>query len=413
MIFPKKLFSLLTFFLIFGALEQETLAYAPLQASVQPQPDRLLVLSSAQPPRTLAAGAKVILVSGYQPSGSTVNVDIDRPNEKILLVLTSYDQVNWQVHASPSTTITGIITAGYYPPTVKTSVSTQGYLAKNLPYVTETENANFKNLLSSLNSSFGIRQIDVFRGSYSIPNIVSISGFNPSNPTAAALSINGPSPQRPSKNFDFNLVTNDFKSTRWSLTGPTQNTANAYNEAGKIATSGSEIYQLEHDNLLISDRSGASHQTVKLPANFPAFSWAMDIAYDTKRNIVSVVSLGGEGFIYRFDARRKQWIDYKSLQNIDLLSLSYDPSMDRYVAWTQDGKLLFLSAEGKFLFRMDVLSKLTGFSRLYDSHNRPTPRVTIAPNGNDIALIYIDGAHVKNIWYYNIANNTAVLTYQN
>jgi hypothetical protein len=169
---------------------------------------------------------------------------------------------------------------------------------------------------------------------------------------------------------------------------------------------------LRGDELEICDQSEGNRAVATLPPNFPKFSWAMDIAYDSKRDIVSVVTLGGEGFLYRFDATRKQWIDFRSLNNIDIYSLSYDQSKDRYVAWTDRGSLLFISGDGNALFTRKVLHKLAGFGRLYDRNNGPSPRMTIVPDGNDIALLYIRGNSVRNIWYYNVENDTAVLTYQ-
>ena len=138
----------------------------------------------------------------------------------------------------------------------------------------------------------------------------------------------------------------------------------------------------------------------------------MDIALDTKRGIVTVVSLGGEGFLYRFDIKSRSWIDFRSLNNIDIFSLSYDSSSDRYVGWTDDGKLIFISGNGDALFSKKVIDRLPGFGRLYDKGNNRSPRITIAPNGNDIALIYIAGNVVRSIWYYSLSSESALLTYQ-
>jgi hypothetical protein len=137
----------------------------------------------------------------------------------------------------------------------------------------------------------------------------------------------------------------------------------------------------------------------------------MDLAYDSKRGIVSVVTLGGEGFMYRFDATRLRWIDYRSLDNVDIFSLAYDHKMDRYVAWTDQGNLQFISGDGIPLFKRNVAPLLEGFGRLYDRGNSRAPRITIAPSGNDLALLSIDGNSVKRIWHYDVNANRATLTY--
>ena len=396
-------------------LRQEQIQFGAAVRAEAPAAENSLPLSTSQPPRDLATNSEVILISGYESAnkktaGTIVKVEVDRPGSKVLLVLTSYEKVNWQVSASPSTTISGILTWAYETPTVTTSVSTQGFLLK-LPYVYQTENVNFKQLLTTLNSLFGIEKLDAFRGSYSIPNLVRISSLDPFRPE---LTANGLPPQKPDKNFTFNLLTTSLKKAAWSLTGPLQDQDELYvaEERVAISPSGQAIYRLRGDELEICDQPEGSRAIATLPSNFPRFSWAMDIAYDSKRDIVSVVTLGGEGFLYRLDAMRKQWIDFRSLNNIDIYSLSYDQSNDRYVAWTDRGSLLFISGEGNALFTRNVLAKLAGFGRLYDRNNGPAPRLAIVPHGNDVALLYIRNKSVNNIWYYNVENDTAVLTYQ-
>lgn len=397
------------------ARSQEQIRFGtPIRADPAQNVKHLLPLSTMQPPREIASGAEVILISGYEPAsksetGTTVKVEINRPDSKVLLVLTSYEKINWNVSAPASTKIAGIIVSGYHQPTVTTALATQGFVLQ-LPYATETENINFKELLARLNSQLGIEKLDVFRGSYSIPPTISISAIDtPRN----ELTVIGPIPQKTSNNFAFELVTTDFKRARWTLAGPESKEDKTYFDEGKVALSenGKVIFRLNGDQLEISDQSGGKPFVPTLPANFPKFSWAMDLAYDTKRDIVCVVTLGGEGFLYRFDARARQWIDFRSLKDIDIFSLSYDKKTDRYIAWTDQGSLLFISGEGNALFMKRVISRLEGFGRLYDRGNGRAPRILIAPNGDDIALVYVSGRTVKRIWHYSVKSESTLLTY--
>jgi hypothetical protein len=397
-----------------AVLAQEGIRFgAPIRANSAPPSQYLLALSTAQPARELAESAEVVLISGYEPSngaaGMTVQVNVDRPGSKVLLVMTCYEKVNWQVAASPGTTISGILVSGYYPPTVTTTIQTQGHISR-LPYAYETENAKFKELLVRLNALFGIDRVDVFRGSYSIPSTVNISAVDPPR---VELTIKGSLPKASSTNFAFDLLATDYSKVRWSLAGPAGNDGKAYVGEGKVAVSesGRTIYRLNRDQLEVVDSVTGQSTVATLPPSFPRFSWAMDIAYDTKRKFVCVVSLGGEGFLYRFDARQQKWIDYRSLNNVDILSLSYDQKADRYVAWTEQGRLVFISGEGAAIFAKEVVSRLDGFGRLYDRGNARMPRVQIAAKGDDIAMVYIGGHSVSRIWHYNVKTEDAVLTY--
>lgn len=99
------------------------------------------------------------------------------------------------------------------------------------------------------------------------------------------------------------------------------------------------------------------------------------------------------------------------MNNIDIYSLAYDQKTDRYVAWTDGGSIVFISSDGETLFTKKAKSSLEGFGRLYDGGNARVPRITIAPNGDDVALIYISGKEVRKIWQYDVKTERAVLTY--
>jgi hypothetical protein len=398
------------------SVEDLTCFGKPVTPESQEALANVIPLSSDKPPRELAEGAEVILISGYEPSdvstnGTKVKVLIDRPEAKVLLVLTSYEKIVWEVEGSPQTKIVGIVTAGHEGPTIATSAQTVAYLT-TLPYTYETENSKFKEILTGLNQLFGITRIDAFRGKYSIPSLVSVSELDR---PGVELTLDGPKPQKPDTNFTFSLISPDFKKSKWSLTGPAQQTERSSVAGdGKVALSsaGDVLYKLADNGIEITTLPANVRTAVSIPANFPSFSWATDIALDSKRGIVSVVSLGGEGFLYRYDIKSKKWIDFRSLSDVDLLSLSYDPSSDRYVGWTDNGQLIFISGNGEALFTKKIIDRLPGFGRLYDKGNGRAPRITIVPNGNDIALLYISGNSVRRIWHYSLSSEEGMLTYQ-
>ena len=392
------------------ASAQEAIRFgAPTRASAAPPPGQLLSLSTVKPPQELAQGAEIIVISGYEPSTSAVNVSIHRPGSKVLLVLTSYEKINWVVSASKNTEITGIVVSGYYPSTVSTTLKTSGFMAK-LPYAYETDNHNFKNLLSQLNGWFATDRLSAFRGSYSLPSTISISTLDSPRPE---LTLQGPLPKATSSTFTFDLLASDYSKVRWGLAGPVGPSEKGLLGDGRIAVSdnGKTIYKLGNRTLDVMDSATGQSTAAELPPNFPAFSWAMDLAYDSKQSVVSVVTLGGEGFLYRFDTRQQRWIDFRSLNNVDIHSLTYDRKENRYVAWTDQGDLIFISANGAALFSKKIIARLEGFGRLYDRGNGSPPRMTIAAEGNDVALVHISGNVVNKIWHYNVKTDAAVLTY--
>ncbi len=412
----RILLSMAFAFLLYGAqllfAQNEVQLGQPVMANSPESSGESLYLSKVKPDRSLARGAEVVLVSGYEPtdsaSGMTVQVNVDRPGSKVLLVLSSYDKVNWQVTASPGTAVSGILVGGYYPPTVMTKIPTKGYLQK-LPYAYETENVKFKRILAQLNRLFGVERVDAFRGSYRIPSNVDISELDPRN---TELTLHGPRPRVPERNFNFELLATDFSRVRWTLIGPLNEKGRAYASKGKVAVSDSGVvYRLKGSQLERLDPQTGRVEPLTLPPNFPRFSHAKDIAYDTNRELITVATLGGEGYLYRYDTIKQKWLDYRSLNNIDIFSLAFDPQGDRYVAWTRRGNLVFISGEGHGLFSREVRTRLEGFGRLYDRGNGPPPRVHLAAKEDDIAIIYIGGNRVSQIWHYSVKTENAVLTY--
>jgi len=374
-----------------------------------------LQLVATPPPPELAANAEIFVVSGYEPArgsgrDTSVRVLVDRPGSKVLLVLTSYDKVLWKVDATPTTTITGIVVAGYHEQAVATRVPTRGWRA-NLPYATDTDNSNFLKILSGLHRMFGVEHIDAFRGSYAIPADVAIRTVDARRPE---LTLAGPLPVPPRRSVQFTLMTNNFVPIRWSLTGPLDKEVRTYSAEGKVAVSLSlqQQFRLGRDQLESADlRGGQAAPVTALPPNFPVFSWPMDVAYDTRRDLVAVVSLGGEGFLYRFDAKSRRWVDFRSMRNIDVIALSYDKELDRYVGWTSDGALIFIDMENGNVMSRRVVNRLTTFGRLYDRGNERPPRLTIVPSGDDIMLIQIAMGQVQRIWHYNVKDDSMEFTY--
>lgn len=386
----------------------------PVKAGSQQTLKNALSLSTTQPSKDLAADAEVILVSGYEPSnravsGTEAKVVIDRPGSNVLLVLTSYEKMVWQVEATPDTKIKGILASGYKQPVVITTLSTKGYLV-SLPYSCTADSGGFQVLLNKLNSWFGIKKVDAFHGSYSVPSCVTISQLDKPH---AELTVVGPSPKKPPVNFTFDLATGNHGKAQWSLAGPVDKRNFSYRVPEAVASSpmGDVKYILSSEDLEIVTISGNKKTVAELPPNFPQFSHPTGVAYDTRHNIVTVVSLGGEGFLYRFDAKKKRWIDFRSLREIDIFSLSYDQMLDRYVAWTSSGKLLFINSDGAAMFNRRVVDRLLGVNRFCDVSSSWEIRMTVFPRGNDIALVCISGGVVKGVWYYDVNADTALLTY--
>ncbi|HEX3006734.1 MAG TPA: hypothetical protein VHO90_03865 [Bacteroidales bacterium] len=178
-----------------------------------------------------------------------------------------------------------------------------------------------------------------------------------------------------------------------------------------LSSDGNTLYLLNGDIIIIKDRRTGAQRRIPLPVGFPEISWASDLAYDTSRNILSLISFGGEGFFYRFDTKNEKWIDYYSMKNIDVKALAYDSGLDKYLAWANPGLLLFLSPDGQLLSKHKLTEILPGFKRLASDYEVPILRVI--PNAKNIGMVAFDhNDSVKYIWYYSVDSQKALLTYK-
>ncbi|MBV1775093.1 hypothetical protein KSF73_05120 [Burkholderiaceae bacterium DAT-1] len=390
----------------------EAIQFGPRQHGRIAVPSENSLSQATTPPsRELALGSEIMVVSGYEPGASgTVKVHIDRPGARVLLVLTAYESVRWQISSTPRTSIAAILTGGYYESSLESASKVPAY-RMDLPYSYEKDNANFHELLSKLHAQFGVERVHAFRGQYRLPAQVSIAEVDAPH---AALTLAG-TPARPAPvKLEFKLRDSSGVPVSWTLSGPVSpNEAHGYSDApiAFAGSTGQRQYLLKNDSLTRIDHDSGEETRLDLPSDFPRFSWAMDLAHDSKRNLVTVVSLGGEGFLYRYDATQRKWMDYRSLNNIDLYSLTYDRSADRYIAWSDRGDLIFISPTGDVLFSRNVLAQLEGFGRLYDRGNSRTPRLRLVGAGNAVALLYQANHQILRIWHYDVSRNVATLTY--
>ncbi len=178
-----------------------------------------------------------------------------------------------------------------------------------------------------------------------------------------------------------------------------------------------ELYRLTDNGIQITNKHTGHLENFPLPYSFPQLSWGTDITYDSKRDLVSLVSFGGEGYFYRFDVKQRRWLDVRSLNNLDLKSITYDRITDRYVAWAEDygmnrGNLLFFSGTGILLSQENISDRMAGFHRLSDRGYAMQSPVEIFARGNNLALMIYKGNSVQYIWHYDLDSKNVRLTYK-
>lgn len=390
----------------------------------QPGPGTTLPAAPTPEMKTWAAGADVIVVSGYTSSSGMVQVDVAHSARPVLLVLTAYESAGWKVVAAPGTRIKAVIAAVYSghgrpevsaPPGVPVQVD-------QLPYAYETQNLKFRELLKGLNARYGVERVLALRGAYHLPARVAVSGPFASDP---ALSLAGVRPEAPVLRIDFDLVSVDGRRLPFSNTGPRDGkrytgivrggTLSGLSGAAAVREDGREAYYLEGNGgtlVWAPEGLGGRKEKILLPPGLPPLSWGAGLAWDTRKGVLAIVSFGGEGYFYRYDTRRRQWIDARSLQNRDLMSLALDAKTGGYVAVSQAVELVRFNDRGELEDVQPLKDLLSDLGSTYDRGNRRPEGLYAVADGAACAVVNVGNGSVTHIWTYDERTRKAQLTYK-
>ena len=104
--------------------------------------------------------------------------------------------------------------------------------------------------------------------------------------------------------------------------------------------------------------------------------------------------------------KHQAWVDFRSLDNVDIQSLTYDEESDRYIAFTVEAELLFIGADGSAQHSKALRDRLPNSS----TYGKTT--LVIAPKGERIALVHMQGADINMIWLYDMSPDIVQLTYK-
>lgn len=230
------------------------------------------------------------------------------------------------------------------------------------------------------------------------------------------MTLDWPPTAKPIKNFTFSLLNNNNDFVEWTLKGPRKNSQNHYITKGvAVSTKSNLIHKLRSGKIETFDKSGAKLNISSPPQHFPRMSWDTDITYDSKRDILSIISFGGEGYLYRYYPAKDVWLDAFSAHNRDISSIYYDKTMDRYVGWgcfTSAGEIVIFNGEGGYVTSKTIADKLEGYGRSFDRNNEGASPLKVIAKGDSIALIAISSGTVTHIWNYDLASDRAALTYK-
>lgn len=335
------------------------------------------------PPTNSAAELHVVAIySGLVNGTSSANhetgdalVRVDRPGSHVILVLSAYEPTRWHVEVMPDTIIDSVLLLGYYDQSV------DGLLA-GTPVIEQTaesgsshyfyispsiDTPQFLRNVQQLCRTFG-RGISSYHGSYvahgtDYPTPIQVDSIQNDPRLSCGYPQPVDAPELP--DLHFTMAFNDGSSSavlvqEYGKGGPLFASAKLLPTHRVVRDVSGDYFGAEQHHIWKVDMQAQTVQDLHIPSGLPELSWPMGVAYDSTRDRIAVVTLGGEGHLYGYDPIPEQWSLISSMENRDVDSLVYHAADDSFYGVTvgfgdySSPRLLHFSASGAFLGEMSL-----------------------------------------------------------
>jgi alpha-tubulin suppressor-like RCC1 family protein len=266
---------------------------------------------------------------------------VDRPQKRVILFLSSYSPVRWYINVSVGTVLERVILGGYYRQTVEgvgpeTEVIPAWFVSGARSYIfigSSLEEAAFYEAKPRLCAMTGL-DISSFHGSpvAPYPNAFIIDRIQDDERLRCDYPQPTPASELPQLSFRIAFhnqsPTGNVVFQNYTLAGP-QSGERLLPAMRVVPDAGGRYYYgtENHQVWKVDSQAGTAQQMI-LPSTVPTLSWPMGMAFDSERDRVLLVSLGGEGYLYGYSPPANQWSVVRNMANLDLDSLEYDPAAD-------------------------------------------------------------------------------------
>jgi uncharacterized delta-60 repeat protein len=273
-----------------------------------------------------------------------VRVTVNRPGKRVTLLLGAYEPVLWSVTVGSETILEKVILAGYYPKRIE-----------GIPLGVPVVHLWYNSTTPYFSFGYSIESCEFYRA---LPKVIALTGMQPSSFRGAYTA--------PIEPYVIDSVQNDPRlSPAWPEPAnlaelPSLQFEVPFSTATSPGSSG-QVYRKSYtlagiqgggsllpDMRVVADLSGRyfyaarSHEVMRIdaqtgyvesmPVTAGEVSWPMGMAYDSARNRVLLVTLGGEGFLYAYYPATAQWKLVRSMDNLDVGNLVYHPAQDALYA---------------------------------------------------------------------------------
>lgn len=364
---------------------------------------------------------EIHVVSGYEPSAEHIDVTVNRPGKNVVLILSSYEKIKWNIIPENNTSIVLIIQGSYYPSSVCSSINIP-LIEESVPDAYKKESKSYIELLKFAETKLKKNKINSFYGAYSLPQSINIDKDIKSDDLSLRY---------------FNKASSELKDHfyLYGLKGKVkcscagnhlQNNQKFFKpEYNAFSSEEKYTYSDENSSLEIENLKTSKKTYYPLPKDFPSLGGIKSITYLSDQNIVSMLSnSNSKYYIYRFDLQALKWKDYSEMGSfvmwLDLLS--YDEFSKTYwgLETTINAYLTELSLEGRLIRKINLKDVLPGYLQTFNLGSESPPIFSVIPNEENIVLIVFKAdewnkknipLYIDKIWLLNKKTLKGYLTY--
>lgn len=372
--------------------------------------------SGTQSDRRANGGFEVHVVAGgkVENGGKSVNVAVDRPGKRVVLILVCWDAITWNVAATKETTVEKVILGGAPNHVLRTSFSTQkGY--RELPGASMRGYEGYQKLLDFVGTDLGADRLSSYVGKSTLPSSVVINAVNT---TDARLLVNYTALEAAPATFTFTLNT-ETGTQDWKPTGPVGPGGKSvvFDPALELRYKGL-VLTATNKSLVVERTGGGNRQEYPLPTKVSTYHRAVSLAVSSDDDMVLFFGLDDWGFIYYFDLANRKWLSWKSIDEARFRSLVYDP-FEKQFAGIQTVETMYMTmAPGSMALHSTRIGKL-----LKERNNGPDGPLMIIPQKDYIVIVKIENKRrdskrkvygpVQRVWLAKRDFSRVWLTYKN
>jgi hypothetical protein len=256
---------------------------------------------------------------------------VDRPGKLVTLFLSAYEPVRWSITASAGTVIEKVYVSGYYPPTVE-GVNADRVFVVSYGYSTgySLDSGRFYRIAPSIRQLTGL-EIASFHGSYQgpYPTPMLIDAVQDDPRLHSSYPVPTPLSELPNIRFSISFHAGiGIYSRAYTLAGPNDGGRLLLGDDRAVADNRGKYYAIGDSGLMQIDPATGAVRAIPSDPNLPEMSIITGIAYDSLRDRVLLVTLGGEGFLYAYSPSEERWSVLSSMRNVDIASLVYHAAGD-------------------------------------------------------------------------------------